>query len=120
MHGKSGGVLILAKREHGTPDFSGPGFLVAKKKMMGHGQAEEESCSVCDAKMDGEDEEGIGEPMTTDTDTDESYESKVAKMRGMAQEMMKISDDLAKASEMHAGQSEKLRKLSEDHAEAEG
>ena len=124
MHGKPGAVLLVAKRDHpSTPDFSGPSFLSVKKKMIGHGSdPHDESCPVCgDAEME-DDSEGIGEPLTTDTDEDESYESKVAKMKGMAQEMLKISDELAKASETQAEQSEQLRKMSDDQEseEAEG
>ena len=126
MQGSPKSILVIKREMAGDmmPDFSGEGFLAAKKKLVhgcdmcggGHSKS-----SPCEMKADSEEEDHghDEEPMKSGAmdmgDDDESYESKVAKMRSMAQDMLKISDELAKASEMYAGQSEKLRKLSEDH-----
>ena len=113
MHGKPGAVLIIAKREHAgdmIPDFSGPSFLTAKKKMLGHGQGHESPCAMAEDVKD--EEEGIGEALTTDGG-DESYDTKVAEMRKLAQKMMVISDELGQASEMHAEQSEEMRRMAD-------
>ena len=122
MHGKPGAVLILAKREHSmVPDFSGPGFVMAKKKMLGHGHDhdEEEPCPVCAAKMHDE-EEGIGEALTTDGGKDEgSYDDKVSEMKQLAQKMMALSDELGQASEVHAEQSEELRRMADSAGDKE-
>ena len=120
MHGSPKGILIIKRELAGDsmPDFSGEGYLSAKKKIVHEG-------SPCAMEMGSEDEPHDHEPMEADsvaTDSDdESYESKVAKMKSMAQDMLKLSDELAKASETHAGQSEQLRAMAEgpDAAEEE-
>jgi len=120
MHGKPGAVLILAKREHSTvPDFSGPGFVMAKKKMLGHGHDEEEPCPGCAGKMHDE-QEGIGEALTTDGGKDEgNYDDKVSEMKQLAQKMMALSDELGQASEVHAEQPEELCQMADSACDEE-
>tara|TARA_R100001082_G_C4314004_1_gene138127 strand:- start:221 stop:634 length:414 start_codon:yes stop_codon:yes gene_type:complete len=120
MHAGPKAILVIKRKEAMMPDFSGPGYLKAKKKMV-------HSCP------DDEDEAYASEPMTTDDTYDEPDEgdadppmddmdidAKLKQMKDMASEIMEISKQLEKASKMHKGQADKLKVMAKDHDEAMG
>ena len=117
-------ILVLKREEGMMPDFSGPGYIKAKKKMV-------HSCPHPD--HEDEDEAYDSKPMTTDDtyeepdegDTDPpmddmDIDAKLKQMKDMAAEMMQISKELEKASKMHKGQADKLKGMAEGHDEAIG
>jgi len=124
MHGGPKAILVLKREEGMMPDFSGPGYIKAKKKMV-------HSCPHPD--HEDEDEAYASKPMTTDDtyeepdegDTDPpmddmDIDAKLKQMKDMASEMMQISKELEKASKMHKGQADKLKGMAEGHDEAMG
>ena len=134
MHGGPKAILVLKRGEDMMPDFSGPGYISAKKKMV-HGGCPKDDCPGGDACPHGdkEDDAYASEPMTTDDtyegpdegDTDPpmddmDIDAKLKQMKDMAAEIMEISKQLEKASKMHKGQADKLKVMAEDHDEAIG
>mgnify|MGYP003116283491 CR=1 FL=1 len=121
MHGAPKAILVIKRKEDSMPDFSGPSYLMAKKKMV-HScpPGEEDDAYRSKAMTTGdtydepeemdEPDEGDADPPMDDMDID----AKLKQMKAMATEMMEISKQLEKASKMHKGQSEKLKDLAEE------
>ena len=131
MHGSPKAILVIKRKEDMMPDFSGPSYLMAKKKMV-HGSCPEHDCPGGDdcphgdekddayasksmstddtydepEEMEGHDE-GDADPPMDDMDID----AKLKQMKQMATEMMEISKQLEKASKMHKGQADKLKEM---------
>jgi hypothetical protein len=87
MHGPppTGAIIIHKISEDEHPDFSGPGFLAAKKAMlMSTGEPDMEPAKA-------------GEPMPVSEDTHA--------------ELMEIAGQLREASKKHLGQAERIEEL---------
>tara|TARA_R100000388_G_C7205078_1_gene140549 strand:+ start:57 stop:476 length:420 start_codon:yes stop_codon:yes gene_type:complete len=128
MHGGGKAIILVKRKEDMMPDFSGPSFLMMKKKMV-QGGCPEDGCPGGDKCPHGDkmDDAYASKPMSTDDMREEPDEgdaappmddmdldAKLKQMKAMAMEMMEISKQLEKASKMHKGQSEKLKDLAEE------
>ena len=124
MHGGPKAILVLKREEDMMPDFSGPGYISAKKKMVhgcGHPDHDQKDDAYASEPMTTDDtyegpDEGDTDPPMDDMDID----AKLKQMKQMASEIMQISNELEKASKMHQGQADKLKDMAEDHDEAIG
>ena len=124
MHGGPKAILALKREEDMMPDFSGPGYISAKKKMVhgcGHPDHDQKDDAYASEPMTTDDtyegpDEGDTDPPMDDMDID----AKLKQMKQMASEIMQISNELEKASKMHQGQADKLKDMAEDHDEAIG
>jgi len=107
MHGGPKAILVLKREEDMMPDFSGPGYISAKKKMV-HG------CGHPD--HDQEDDAYASEPMTSDDTYEESngsdtdppmddmdIDAKLKQMKQMANDMRKMADELTRVAESQQG-----------------
>ena len=94
-------TLILARRDAGSPDFSGPGIIEARRELMME--------PIHESPPDSPPEHAESPPDS-------------AGHKDMHAELMDIAKQLRKASKMHAGQADRIEEickcLMEDGAES--